>query len=179
MLRLTHRSASLAVRSIQIQNGAATLSSVATSQSRPRILHSLEHQQSNLFLLPSQTLHNPSACQLLSVAHFSSQPEPPKRPSFFGNIISNIKSEYGKSKEMQESLKKFREEAENLEKSDAIQEARRKFKNIESETSKGVKDQLSGFTDKLKESLGKSEIPKCILFQKIIFKFNFRRSRQA
>ena len=60
-----------------------------------------------------------------------------KRPSFLGNILKNLKNEYEKSSQMQESLKKFREDAQKLEESEALQEARRKFKSIESETEKG------------------------------------------
>ena len=48
-----------------------------------------------------------------------------KRPSFFGNILKNLKDEYSKSSEMQDSLKKFREEAKKLEESEALKEARR------------------------------------------------------
>lgn len=45
-----------------------------------------------------------------------------KRPSFFGSLIKNLKEEYTKSQEMQESLKKFREDAQKLEESDALKE---------------------------------------------------------
>jgi len=82
--------------------------------------------------------------------------DPAKRPSFFGNLLENLKSEYTKNKEMQESLNKFREEAKKLEESDALKEARRKFQNIEGEskqTGSALKDQLSEVTDKLKESM--------------------------
>jgi len=82
--------------------------------------------------------------------------EPSKRPSFIGNLLDNLKSEYTKSKDMQESLQKFREEAKKLEESDALKEARRKFHNIEGETTKSggaLKDQISGLTDKIKESV--------------------------
>ena len=37
---------------------------------------------------------------------------------------------------MKDSLEKFREEAKKLEESDALKEARRKFQNIEGESSK-------------------------------------------
>ena len=82
--------------------------------------------------------------------------DPSKRPSFMGNLFENLKSEFNKSKEMQDSLKKFREEAQKLEESDALQEARRKFQNIEGEskqTGSAIKDQLSGLSGKLKESV--------------------------
>lgn len=76
-----------------------------------------------------------------------------KRPSFFGNILRNIKEEYSKSSEMQESLKKFREDAKKLEESDALKEARRKFKNIEGEAEKGssvFREHMSGIADKVR-----------------------------
>ena len=73
-----------------------------------------------------------------------------------GNVLENLRSEYKKSKEMQDSLAKFREEAKKLEESEALKEARRKFQNIEGEsknTGSAIKDQISGLTDKLKESV--------------------------
>merc|ERR1719369_2243412 len=82
--------------------------------------------------------------------------EPGKRPGFIGNLLENLKSEYTKSKEMQDSLAKFREDAKKLEESDALKEARRKFQSIEGEsknTGSAIKDQISGITDKLKESV--------------------------
>ena len=54
---------------------------------------------------------------------------------------------------MQDSLKKFREEAQKLEESEALKEARRKFESIEGETSKSsnvLKEQMSGIADKVK-----------------------------
>jgi len=82
--------------------------------------------------------------------------DPAKRPTFMGNLLESLKSEYSKNKEMQDSLAKFREEAKKLEESDALKEARRKFQNIEGEskqTGSAFKDQISGITDKLKESV--------------------------
>jgi hypothetical protein len=54
-----------------------------------------------------------------------------KRPSFFGNILENIKQEYSKNQELQESLKKFREDAKKLEESKELRDARKKFETIE------------------------------------------------
>ena len=54
---------------------------------------------------------------------------------------------------MQDSLKKFREEAQKLEESEALKEARRKFESIEGESTKGsnvIKEQISGIADKVK-----------------------------
>jgi len=92
--------------------------------------------------------------------------EPGKRPSFFGSVLENMKAEYSKNKEMQDSLAKFREDAKKLEESDALKEARRKFQSIEGEGAKtggALKDQLSGLTDKVKdavEDLSKNETVK-------------------
>ncbi len=58
---------------------------------------------------------------------------------------------------MQESLKKFREDAQRLEESEALKEARRKFQSIEKETmEKGqsvFKDHVSGLAEKVKGTL--------------------------
>ena len=81
--------------------------------------------------------------QVVLKAHYSQQ----RRPGFFENVLSNIKENFSKNSEMQESLKKFREEAKQLEESDALKEARRKFETIEKETSKSsnvLKEQLGG-----------------------------------
>lgn len=82
--------------------------------------------------------------------------DPARRPSFFKNLLENLKSEYDKNKEMKESLSKFREEAKKLEESDALKEARRKFENIEGAskpTAGALKEQISGFSEKIKEQV--------------------------
>ena len=81
---------------------------------------------------------------------FYSQNAPDKRPSFLGSILSNLKQEYEKNKDMQESLKKFRDEAKKLEESDALKEARRKFETIESETTKSTSAIKGQLADKVK-----------------------------
>ena len=52
---------------------------------------------------------------------------------FFGNILDNMKQEFSKNKELQESLRKFREDAKKLEDSQDLKDARRKFESIEGE----------------------------------------------
>ena len=42
-----------------------------------------------------------------------------------------MKQEFSKNKELQESLKKFREDAKKLEDSQELKDARRKFESIE------------------------------------------------
>lgn len=61
----------------------------------------------------------------------------PRRQSFISRIYDNFKEEMAKNKEMKESLKKFRDEAEKLEQSEALKAARQKFQSVEMEASKG------------------------------------------
>ncbi|XP_074834533.1 mitochondrial import inner membrane translocase subunit TIM44 isoform X1 [Carettochelys insculpta] len=78
------------------------------------------------------------------------------RKGFISGFVDNIKQELAKNKEMKESIKKFRDEAKKLEESDALQEARRKYKMIESETAKTsevIKKRLGEITGSVKESL--------------------------
>ncbi|XP_072762849.1 mitochondrial import inner membrane translocase subunit TIM44 isoform X2 [Anoplolepis gracilipes] len=79
---------------------------------------------------------------------------PARRPSFLSQFIENIKQEMQKNKEMKESLKKFREEAQKLEQSEALRTARQKFQAVESEASKGsevIKEKLDTFKEKVQE----------------------------
>ncbi|XP_057243666.1 mitochondrial import inner membrane translocase subunit TIM44, partial [Malurus melanocephalus] len=68
---------------------------------------------------------------------------------------------------MKESIKKFRDEAKKLEESDALREARRKYKTIESETvktSEVIKKKFEEITGTVKEV--KKEIDESVLGQK-------------
>ncbi|XP_031194802.1 mitochondrial import inner membrane translocase subunit TIM44 isoform X2 [Mastomys coucha] len=90
------------------------------------------------------------------------------RKGFLSGLLDNIKQELAKNKEMKESIKKFRDEAKKLEESDALQEARRKYKTIESETvrtSEAIKKKLGELTGTVKESL--DEVSKSDLGRKI------------
>ncbi|KAF3829506.1 hypothetical protein GH733_003770 [Mirounga leonina] len=76
------------------------------------------------------------------------------RKGFLSGLLDNIKQELAKNKEMKESIKKFRDEARKLEESDALQEARRKYKTIESETvrtSEVIKKKLGELSGTVKE----------------------------
>jgi len=79
--------------------------------------------------------------------------DPNKKPGFFGKILDNMKQEYEKNKEMQDSLQKFRQEAKKLEDSDALKEARKKFETIEGETTKSTSAMKSQIAEKMKETL--------------------------
>lgn len=92
-------------------------------------------------------------------AQFRQFSSPPNR-NFISQLVYNIRQELSKNKEMKESLKKFREEAEKLEKSEALQKARRKYEAIESETTKGSQQILQQFEiikGKIKESLEEAQ----------------------
>ncbi|XP_067413111.1 mitochondrial import inner membrane translocase subunit TIM44 [Emydura macquarii macquarii] len=90
------------------------------------------------------------------------------RKGFISGFVDNIKQELAKNKEMRENIKKFRDEAKKLEESDALQEARRKYKTIESETAKTsevLKKKLEEITGSVKESL--DEVSKSDIGRKI------------
>lgn len=89
-----------------------------------------------------------------------------KRPSFISRVVDNFKQELEKNKEMSENIKKFREEANKLEHSDALKSARQKFNTVESEASKSgeaLKETLGSFKEKVEKVLdeaGKTDIAK-------------------
>ncbi|XP_049875406.1 mitochondrial import inner membrane translocase subunit TIM44 [Pectinophora gossypiella] len=88
------------------------------------------------------------------------------RKGFFSSIVENIKEDIAKNKEMKESIKKFREEAQKLENSEALQAARKKFHAVESEASKGsevLKETIEGIKGKVEhvlEEASKTDIAK-------------------
>ncbi|KAL1509349.1 hypothetical protein ABEB36_004103 [Hypothenemus hampei] len=92
--------------------------------------------------------------------------EPQKRPTFLSRLYDNFREEMAKNKEMKESLKKFKEEAEKLEQSDALKAARQKFQTVEKEASKSsdvLKEKLTTIKDKVQEVIdeaGKTELAK-------------------
>lgn len=91
-----------------------------------------------------------SKFQYVSVQSYSA------RPSFISRIVTNLKNEFEKNKEMKENIKKFREEAEKLEQSDALKSARKKFNMVESEASKGgevFKDHIESLKGKVSSAI--------------------------
>ncbi|XP_017874481.1 PREDICTED: mitochondrial import inner membrane translocase subunit TIM44 isoform X1 [Drosophila arizonae] len=91
---------------------------------------------------------------------------PGRRPGFFSQFIDNVRSEMDKNKEMKDSIKKFREEAQKLEQSDALKSARQKFNMVESEAQKSsniLKEQLGAIKEKVGDVLddaSKSDLAK-------------------
>uniref|UniRef100_A0A8C7Z3G4 Mitochondrial import inner membrane translocase subunit TIM44 n=1 Tax=Oryzias sinensis TaxID=183150 RepID=A0A8C7Z3G4_9TELE len=90
------------------------------------------------------------------------------RKGFFGEFVSNLRQEFSKNQEMKDNIKKFREEAKRLEESDALQQARRKYKSIEAETvktSEVFKKTFGSVAETVKESfeeVGRTDIGKKI-----------------
>ncbi len=77
-----------------------------------------------------------------------------QRKSFIAGLVENIKEEFSKNKDMKDSIKKFRDEAKKLEESEALVDARKKYKTIESETDKNakiLKEKLGEFTEAVKD----------------------------
>ncbi|EDX12367.1 GD20130 [Drosophila simulans] len=70
---------------------------------------------------------------------------PGRRAGFFSQFFDNMKAEMDKNKEIKDNIRKFREEAQKLEESDALKSARQKFNIVESEAQKSssmLKEQL-------------------------------------
>ncbi|KAG7214599.1 hypothetical protein INR49_010491 [Caranx melampygus] len=78
------------------------------------------------------------------------------RKGFLGEFVDNLRQEFNKNQEMKENIKKFREEAKRLEESDALQQARKKYKSIEAETvktSEVFKKTLGSLSETVKEGI--------------------------
>lgn len=74
------------------------------------------------------------------------------KKGFFSRIVENIKQEMTVNPEMKESLKQFREQREKLEQSENLKKARKKFDQIESESSKGLKEGIKIASQKVSET---------------------------
>ncbi|XP_011505293.1 PREDICTED: mitochondrial import inner membrane translocase subunit TIM44 [Ceratosolen solmsi marchali] len=89
-----------------------------------------------------------------------------RNSGFISKLVENIKEDMQKNKEMKESLKKFRQEAEKLEQSDALKSARQKFQSVELEANKSsevLKEKMEDLKEKVKEvfdEASKTEIGK-------------------
>ncbi|XP_076063042.1 mitochondrial import inner membrane translocase subunit TIM44 [Oratosquilla oratoria] len=134
--------------------------------------------------------HNGAWLQCLRAASYQpraiSQPyrnyttQPPSRPpSFIGKIIDNLREEMARNQKMKESLKEFRKDMESLEKSEALQKAREKYRSVEEETAEGskkVQQQLESLKKKVEETV--EEAQKAEILQKAS-KITEEASKQA
>lgn len=112
-------------------------------------------------IISSQNVHRSyNALRVYS----SNRPQKPQ--SFLSRLYDNFQEELAKNKEMKESLKKFKEEAEKLEQSDALKAARQKFQTVEKEASEGskaFKEKFSNIKEKFQgviDEASKSDIAK-------------------
>ncbi|XP_061654012.1 mitochondrial import inner membrane translocase subunit TIM44-like isoform X1 [Phyllopteryx taeniolatus] len=99
----------------------------------------------------ANTLHRSQAAAAALQVRYASG-----RKGFLGEFVDNLRQEFGKNQEMKENIKKFREEAKRLEESDALEQARRKYKSIEAETVKTseiFKKTLGSLSETMKESI--------------------------
>ncbi|TNM97839.1 hypothetical protein fugu_014085 [Takifugu bimaculatus] len=90
------------------------------------------------------------------------------RKGFLGEFLDNLRQELSKNQEMKENIKKFRDEAKRLEESDALQQARKKYKSIEAETvktSEVFKKTFGSLSDTVREGL--EEVSRTDLGKKI------------
>ena len=88
--------------------------------------------------------------------HVTGYLDAPKRAGFFGKLYESVRQELEQNKDVSDSIKKFREETNKLDDSDALKSARKKYQAFEEETSekgKVFKDKISDVSGKLKESL--------------------------
>ncbi|KAF3858451.1 hypothetical protein F7725_011652 [Dissostichus mawsoni] len=75
---------------------------------------------------------------------------------FWESLWTTLRQEFNKNQDMKDNIKKFREEAKRLDESDALQQARRKYKSIESETvktSEVFKKTFGSLSETVKEGL--------------------------
>uniref|UniRef100_A0A6E8VVK9 Mitochondrial import inner membrane translocase subunit TIM44 n=1 Tax=Anopheles coluzzii TaxID=1518534 RepID=A0A6E8VVK9_ANOCL len=93
----------------------------------------MQHICATVRTLPAGFSFVPSLAPKLTPARCYST----RRPGFFAQFFKNVQLEIGKSKEVKENVQKFREEAQKLEQSEALQAARQKFNTVESQASKG------------------------------------------
>ncbi|XP_038078665.1 mitochondrial import inner membrane translocase subunit TIM44-like [Patiria miniata] len=101
----------------------------------------------------TQMAQNQLDVRLAQARCYSQQPQ---RKGFISQFIDNIKLDMAKNKEMKENIKKFREEADKLEKSEALQQARKKYESIEIETSRGsevLKRTVTDIKDKVQKGV--------------------------
>ncbi|RCN30876.1 Tim44-like domain protein, partial [Ancylostoma caninum] len=76
----------------------------------------------------------------------------PQRKGFLGNLIENVKEELEKNKELQDHQRQLRKRMEELNESEALKDARRKFEIVEKETLKSsevVKAKLEELSEQL------------------------------
>ncbi|UJR13491.1 hypothetical protein I4U23_000505 [Adineta vaga] len=139
------RSASPVSRSYSMQQ--IRLPSMSNSNHLHQQIHTSSLRQNRIIQSNTFIYHDPLFIQKRSNA---SQPK-----GFFGSLVDNIKDELNKNKDIKDNIKKFRDQAKKLEDSDALKEARDKYKVLERETMKSstvLREKLGEIGEKVKES---------------------------
>ncbi|KAK6027043.1 hypothetical protein OSTOST_06935, partial [Ostertagia ostertagi] len=79
----------------------------------------------------------------------------PQRKGFLGKLIDNVKEELEKNKELQEHQKQLKKRMEELNESEALKDARKKFEIVEKETLKSsqvIKAKIEELSDQLSKA---------------------------
>lgn len=91
------------------------------------------------------------------VRHFSTTPSlDNKQKGFFSRFIENFKSDLFKDKEVQDSLKEFRQRREILEDADAVKQAREKFRQVEEESKREAIEAIENAKQSIKSGVKKA-----------------------
>lgn len=77
--------------------------------------------------------------------------------SFYSRVIENIRNEWSQNREIKENLEKFRKETQKLEETEALRQAREKYKKVEAESLKDVNEVLQTAKDSLKSGVEKAK----------------------
>nr|CAB3266964.1 mitochondrial import inner membrane translocase subunit TIM44 [Phallusia mammillata] len=111
-----------------------------------------EHQQNQIVMTRELLAH------FLPVVYTSRSYS--QRKGFLESLMDNIKQEYNKDTELKETIAKFRKEAQELEDSDALKQARQKFKDIEKEAIPEALGKVKSKISETAEGFGKTEFGK-------------------
>ncbi|GMR53553.1 hypothetical protein PMAYCL1PPCAC_23748, partial [Pristionchus mayeri] len=96
---------------------------------------------------------NGNLARLANIREFSS---PPGRKGFLGNLIDNVKEEMEKNKELQRNKDELNKRMQELNDSEALKDARRKFEIVEQErlkSSEVVKQKVEQIGEEMKKML--------------------------
>ncbi|CAF0969032.1 unnamed protein product [Rotaria sordida] len=113
------------------------------------------HKQNHISITNHNRLVQPNCFIYHDPLFISKRGNASQPKGFFGSLIDNIKEELNKNKDIKDNIKKFRDQAKKLEDSDALKEARDKYKVLERETMKSsavLREKIGEIGEKVKES---------------------------
>lgn len=89
-----------------------------------------------------------------SIRHLSKDSSAETQPKgFLARVINNLRSEFSQNKDMQENLEKFRIETQKLEETEALKQAREKYRKVEEESLKDVNEMFKSAKESIKSSV--------------------------